>query len=222
MTCFSHVFCASLQRIIFVTTILSSTLAIAGRPLTVDDANTNDKGEGHVEMWAARESGALHTLNVAPAYGVADGWEIGAQFTRDRTTPASTTALQLKWRITASQEEGCNVGAVVGAARTKGLESTTRTINGLFTCNHPKWGSLFLNLGSSKVGTDGAMRTWGAAIEREFASVTPSLEWYGSQGSKPAVQFGLRGDVAKNVQLDGTVGRVGDENIVSIGLKLQF
>lgn len=202
--------------------IMSCTAAMAGRPLTVDDANTNDKGAGHVEMWAARESGHVNTFNVSPAYGVIDGLEIAAQFSRDRTTPATVSSLQAKWRITASEENGCNLGIVAGGARTRGLSGTTRYVNGLVTCNGKGWGSMHINLGSVKPGEESSARTWGVAIEHEFSGVTPSLEWYGSQGQRPTVQLGLRGDVTKNVQIDGTIGRVDGETIYSVGLKLQF
>jgi hypothetical protein len=203
---------------------MSCTTAMAGRPLTVDDANTNDKGAGHVEMWVARESGRVNTLNVSPAYGLLDGFEIAALIARDRTSPATTSAVQAKWRITVIEENGCNLGAVAGAARTRGSEShdTTRYVNGLVTCNGKDLGSVHFNLGTAKQTGESSSRTWGVAVEREFASVTPSVEWYGSQGSKPTVQVGLRSEVAKNLQLDGTVGRVEKETIYSVGLKLQF
>jgi hypothetical protein len=203
---------------------MSCNAAIAGRPLTVDDANTNDKGAGHVEMWVARESGHVNTFNVSPAYGLFDGFEIAALVARDRTSPATTSALQAKWRITASEENGCNLGAVAGASRIRGSEShdTARYVNGLVTCNGKDLGSVHFNLGATKLSGESSSRTWGVAVEREFANVTPSVEWYGSQGAKPTVQVGLRNEIAKNFQLDGTVGRVGHETIYSVGLKLQF
>ena len=93
-----------------------ATPALAGRPLTVDDASVNDTGDGHVEAWYARQPGRLHTWTVAPAYAPIDGLELSASFTRDRTTPQSSEAVQVKWRITPVQESGCNAGAVLGVA----------------------------------------------------------------------------------------------------------
>ena len=43
----------------------------AGRPLTVDDANVNDLGEGHVEGWWTRAPGDSRSWAVAPAYSQA-------------------------------------------------------------------------------------------------------------------------------------------------------
>jgi hypothetical protein len=203
---------------------MSCNVATAGRPLTVDDANTNDKGAGHVEIWAARESGRVNTLNVSPAFGLLDGFEIAALVARDRASPATTSAAQAKWRITASEENGCNLGAVAGAARTRGSASrnTTRYVNGLVTCNGKGLGSVHFNLGTAKQTGESSLRNWGMAVERKFSGVTPSVEWYGSQGGKPTLQVGLRSEVAKNLQLDSTVGRVDKQTIYSVGLKLQF
>jgi hypothetical protein len=208
----------------FAATILvaSCGTVLAGRPLTVDDANTNDQGAGHVEMWAAREAGRADTLNVSPAYGLFDGLEVAAQFARNRTASATTSALQAKWRITASDENGCNMGTVVGAGRVSAVSGTTGYVNGLVTCNGKDWGSVHFNLGASKSRSISATRTWGVAVERELSGVTPSLEWFGSQGQKPTVQFGLRSEIVKNVQLDGTAARADGETAYSVGLKLQF
>jgi hypothetical protein len=199
-----------------------SGAAFAGRPLTVDDASTNDKGEGHVELWMARESGRITTFNISPAYAPFENFEIAALLTRDRTTPLTTSTLQAKWIFNSSQPNGCNVGATVAGARARGVDGTARALNGIVTCNGENVGSIHVNLGSSKAAGDASLRTWGVALEREFSGVTPSVEWYGGQGQRPTVQFSLRSEVVKNVQLDGSAGRVDGETIYSVGLKLQF
>ena len=83
--------------------LLGSTASWAGRPLSVDDANVNESGAGHVEMWVSREAAKGNLYNIAPAYAVADGVEIGALLSRDSAAQETLTALQAKWRITASQ-----------------------------------------------------------------------------------------------------------------------
>jgi hypothetical protein len=208
------VFCASVL-------LLTSFDVLAGRPLTVDDADTEDEGAGHVEIWAAREVGRVTTYNVSPAYGVFDGLEVSALFTRDQTTPATAAALQAKWRITAG-DEGCNLGLAAGATRTQGLSATARNVNGIVTCSSKAWGSVHVNAGGLKPAAGNTVWTWGLAHEREVLGLSLSLEWYGQQGQKPVVQTGLRKDVAKNLQLDGSIGRADRETIFSAGLTLRF
>lgn len=155
--------------------VLAATPALAGRPLTVDDASVNDAGAGHVEAWYARQPGRLHTWTVAPAYAPVNGLELGAAFTRDRTTPQSSAAVQAKWRITPVQDDGCNAGAVLGVAH-----------------------------------------------EREFGAITAHVEAFGQRLAKPTFQIGARKDIAKGLQLDGTLGRSNRETLVSVGLKVGF
>ena len=54
------------------------------------------------------------------------------------------------------------------------------------------------------------------------SAVTPHIEWFGSEGAKPTVQAGLRGEVAKGWQLDGTVGRGDGETVYTLGVKRSF
>lgn len=143
----------------------------AGRPLTVDDANVNDVGVAHVETWAERQADGSRLWTVAPAYGLANGVEIGASAARDATHQLTTVALQAKFRLTPLQPEGCNAGAVVGVAQTRGGTDADRVntpyVNGLFTCNLPA-GALHLNLGANRPTGGPTLATWGIAFEREL------------------------------------------------------
>jgi hypothetical protein len=91
--------------------------AQAGRPLTVDDANVNDTGAGHVETWWARAADGTRSWNVAPAYAPVEGLELAAVMARELRTGHVTQNIQAKFRITPSQDNGCNVGAVAGYSR---------------------------------------------------------------------------------------------------------
>lgn len=122
-------------RLALVAGLLASSSAHAGRPLTVDDANTDDAGTGHVEGWYARLPGHAHTWTVAPAYAPVDGLELGASVTRDRTAANTSQALRAKWRITPSQEAGCHTAAVLGATQTRRQGGTTPYLNSLLSCN---------------------------------------------------------------------------------------
>ena len=90
--------------------------AHVGRPLTVDDANVNEVGEGHVEGWWTRAPNGSRSWTVAPAYAPIQNVELGAGIAREQKTGLETQNIQAKFRITPSQDKGCNVGAVVGTA----------------------------------------------------------------------------------------------------------
>lgn len=195
--------------------------AFAGRPLTVDDANTNDKGAGHVEAWVARADGAT-VVNVAPAYAPLDGVELAATLSRDTTNKVNAGAVQLKVVLTERQDQGCNLGASGGFTHVGSGGGNGRFANGLVTCNAGKLGSLHLNLGVAKASGEASVRSWGVAVEHELGGVTPHVEAFGEKGSKPTVQVGARTEVATGVQLDGTVGRSDGRSVYSLGLKFTF
>jgi hypothetical protein len=200
-----------------------SGAALAGRPLTVDDAGTNATGEGHVEVWATRADG-VRSLNISPAYAVREGIELSATLSRETPDKTTTTALQAKFLLSPSLEKGCNLGLGVGVlrARTSGANENGSFINGIGSCNGMPLGNIHVTLGLVKPSKAAGTRTWGLALEREMGDLTPHVEYFGVEGSKPVVQVGLRGDVAAAVQLDGTVARSGDTTSYSLGFKLRF
>ncbi|MFO1326612.1 MAG: hypothetical protein U1F56_04570 [Rubrivivax sp.] len=195
--------------------------AFAGRPLTVDDANTNEKGAGHVEAWVARAHGAT-VVNVAPAFAPLDRLELAATLSRDTTNQVNASAVQAKVILTERQDKGCNLGASGGFAHVGSGGGNGKFVNGLFTCNAGDLGSLHLNLGLTKASGEASVKTWGVAFEHELGAVTPHLELFGEKGSKPTVQAGARTEVAKGIQLDGTIGRLDGRSVYSLGVKFQF
>ena len=180
----------------------------AGRPLSVDDANTNDKGAGHLETWVTRESGKTNTVNFAPAFAPVEGLELGALFSKDTTNRTNLTALQAKWRITPAQEKACNAAAVLGALHESHGGGNATYLNGIYSCNGNAFGNVHLNLGLVKAQGTSAHLSWGVALEREMGTVTPHIELFGiDDGSKPTLQIGARTQLSKTIQLDGTIGR---------------
>ncbi len=196
--------------------------AHAGRPLTVDDANVNDPGAGHVEIWSARLGDKSRGWTVAPAYGLMDGVEVGAAFTRDTTNKTRQTAVQAKFRFTPSSKDGCNWGGVIGAVHQSGSSGNAPYLNGLFTCNG-EWGSIHTNLGVVRPSGGPSLGTWGLAFERELSdAVTLHIETFGQRHDKPTLQVGARTMLGKSVQIDGTIGRQNRNAVFSLGLKLLF
>lgn len=211
--------------LVIATLGLQASLAMAGRPLVIDDANTNDKGKGHVEAWVTRADGAT-LFSLAPAYAVAEGLEIGGLLARESGSGGlRVSAAQVKWRITPSNEKGCNFAAVLGATRASagGVSSNASYLNGLATCNRGSAGSYHANLGVTQTnGGGGSATTWGIAYERGFGSVTPHIEWFGAEGSKPTLQVGLRGQLTDTLQLDGSLGHTDGVTIYTLGVKFTF
>jgi hypothetical protein len=54
-------------------TSLLAVSAQAGRPLSVDDANVNDKGVAHVETFWSRAADGSRSLTIAPTYSPLPG-----------------------------------------------------------------------------------------------------------------------------------------------------
>lgn len=194
--------------------------AQAGRPLVVDDANVNEPGHGHLEAWGAHSPGST-IWSLAPAYAPVEGLELGALLARDRGAGLTLTALQAKWRITPSQDNGCNFGAVAGASHATG-GGNTLYLNGLLSCNREELGSVHLNLGVARPRQGSTAMAWGIAYEREVMGFTPHVEWFGAEGSKPTFQLGLRTELMPGVQLDGSVGRNDGRSVFTLGTKFQF
>lgn len=209
------------SRLAFIACLLASGAAEAHRPLTVDDANTDDQGAGHVEAWYARQPGRAHTWTLAPAYAPIDGLELGAAVTRDRTAATTSQSLQAKWRITASQEAGCNTAAVLGASRIQGQGGSMPYVNGLLTCNSA-WGATHFNLGAQRPSGGAGVATWGLAHERDWGAVTVHAEAFGQRLAKPTFQVGARKDLTPRLQLDITLGRSNRETLVSMGINQSF
>lgn len=204
-----------------LTCTLLSTAAWAGRPLAVDDADVNDVGHGHVEMWFERTLGPSRSLIVAPAYSPVEGVEIAAAVARDTTASSTSMAIQAKWRITPVQEDGCNFGASASLAKTRGESGNTTGVTGLMTCNMPL-GAVNVNLGALRPAGESTVATWGLSLSHAFGSVTGHAEAFGQQQGKTTFQMGVRYDIAKNIQIDGTVGRSDGQTLYSTGLKFGF
>jgi hypothetical protein len=211
-----------LAALIPLTLCLLGCHAHAGRPLAVDDANVNEKGAGHVEVWVARDSNKIDTWNLAPAFAPVEGVEIGVSYAKARKNGNAEQAIQAKWRITPSQENGCNVASTLGSVHEKTVGSSPYLV-GILTCNSAL-GSVHVNLTRHNPKDEKNYNSWGVAFERAMGSVTPHVEVFGDDGSKPTVQFGAKTEIAPGLQLDATVGRDRQNvaNVFSLGFKYSF
>ena len=203
--------------------LLLANLCHAGRPLAVDDANVNDAGAGHVEVFYQRLAGPVHTTTVSPAYGVREGLEIAGLFNRDNTSDTNTSAIQAKVRLTAPQTQGCNLAASFGLSQPNVPGAGfSKFANGLATCNRMGVGSLHVNLGLINLPTGINTGVWGLAFEREFGPATGHIEVLGAENQLPTLQLGVRTLLTRSVQLDATLGSQQGETLYSFGLKFLF
>lgn len=217
-----HFFKRPLIALLPLTACLWASHAHAGRPLAVDDANVNEKGAGHVEVWVARDSDKVDTWNVAPAFAPVDGVEIGVGYAKARKNGNAQQAIQAKWRITPSQDNGCNVASTLGTVHEKSVGSSPYLV-GILTCN-TALGAVHVNLTRHNPKDAENYSSWGVALERAMGSITPHIEAFGDQGGKPTLQFGAKTEIAAGLQLDATVGRdrQNSANVFSLGLKYSF
>lgn len=209
-----------LVQLIALASITAALPAFAGRPLTVDDANLNDKGHGHVEAWAARDAGKADVLTVAPAFSPWEAVELVAVLARDRTASVTTTSLIGRFRITPPQASGCNVLAALGHRHDSPGGNQPFAYSAL-TCNSGAL-ALHVNLGAAKPSGASSFGTWGIGLEHATGRITPHLEAFGREHARPTFQVGARTEVAKGWQVDGTFGRSSGETLFSLGFKFQF
>lgn len=73
--------------------------AWAGRPLATDDAGTAERGACQIESWVERTDADHRALVLAPACGIAEGLELGADYTLPdpQETLRASAGLALKW-----------------------------------------------------------------------------------------------------------------------------
>ena len=198
-----------------------SSTCFAGRPLSVDDANTADAGTGNIDFWFTRAPGNVNGWTVSPAYGIADGIELGATWATDTTNNTSASTLQLKFRLTAAKDQGCNFGTSIGVTQASDVSGNTPFMSALVTCNLQS-GSVNLNLGLSRSPDSPTLKTWGLSFERELGTFTPHIEIFGVEQSAPTVQLGLRTMVTNSLQLDGSIGSTRGETTYTLGMRFFF
>ncbi|MFY7867213.1 hypothetical protein [Roseateles sp.] len=86
------------RRLCGLMILLLPTLAFAARPLSSDDASTADPGSCQLEGWGEK-SGGNRAWVLAPACGVAGGWEIGfdATYLRPQDEFRGDAGVAVKW-----------------------------------------------------------------------------------------------------------------------------
>jgi len=194
-------------------------VALAGRPLLIDDAATNAAGHGHVESWYDTEE---RTFNVAPAFAPIEGLELGAAIAKSNSSGETSYSLQVKKLFTSPQENGCNTGGTLGRTSVQNDNAYTLYGWGILSCQSAQWGTVHLNLGWIKERYGSSQQLTGFAFEYPLENFTPHAEWLRLEGEKNTMAIGARTELFKDVQLDGSYRVQDEQNYWTLGVKWQF
>ncbi|MFT4194754.1 hypothetical protein [Ottowia sp.] len=194
--------------------------AQAGRPMLVEDAGVEEPGAGHVEAWFERAPGQARNWTVAPAYAPVPGLELGAALARDTHGRQTVRQLQLKWQPGVSAEGRCQHALVAGFARPL-RGGNAPWLNGAVSCRIGP-GVLHLNLGAAKPAGGQPGATAGVAWEQDLGFATGHAEWLVARRARPVFNLGLRREIVRGLQIDGSLGRCEGRALFSAGLTLSF
>ena len=200
---------------------LLSASAHAGRPLSVDDANVNEKGVAHIETFWSRGADGSRTFTVAPTYSPIPGLDLTAVDTRTAAGGPHSQTLQAKLQVTAVQDKGCYFAWVLGATIWQKGDGQKSFVAANGSCNI-FGGSIHSSLMSTRNIEGKNEPSLGLAWEQNFGEWTGHIESVAQRASKPLVGIGLRKDVMPGLQLDGTWGKQGGKAVFSLGSKYMF
>jgi hypothetical protein len=211
--------------------IAASTAALAGRPLTTEDASVLDDKRCQVEAWIDRGRDASQAW-LAPACNFGGGieWQAGIARTRESgrsvTTATYAQAKGLFKEIDDASRWG--VGWVVGVNRDprreaqRGWKDPYALVPASFAAGDAL---IHANLGWSRDRAERRDRSiWGTAIEVPGgARVTWLAEAFGEGSQKPFLRAGARIGVVKDVfEIDVTIvsrpGGTREERYISLGV----
>ncbi len=189
----------------------------------VEDAVVGPAGSVQIESWYGRDAEGQNSWTIAPSLVLLESVEIGGQLIRDTSVKQNRQALHIKWSMTPAQANGCQLASVLGVERVKG-EADTHSVNAIMSCNDAeRGGAMHLNAGSLRPSAGPSLTTWGIAFELPASGrFIGHVEAFGQRGSAPTYQVGLRTDLSKHWQMDGTVGWLRRETLYSLGLKWSY
>lgn len=223
-TCAYHL----IHVVIVLTSCALPVAAWAGRPLSVDDAATNNVSQGHVEAWLTK-TGDGSGWSLSAAYAVAAGVEPALAFSKDRAGRWQARGAQLKVLLGAQGNDvACRKASSIGwtrvATRDLGGQDDVRTLTGIVSCQL-FGGDAHGNVGVSRQrGLEGLriVTSAGVAWEYDLQSVVVHVEALFATGAKPAWGVGTRLPLTKNFQLDGSRTVQQGSALTTLGVKWQF
>jgi len=205
--------------------------AVAGRPMTTDDAAITPLDECSAQTWLQADRQASETWFL-PACTFLPNLEVtvgGALHRGDRDYPIASA--QLKWLLHPEAPGEWGWAASLGWSRSDASDSVERgdarplVLLASYQARDESW-MLHVNVGTRDVSSGAARTSWGVAYEyAPAARMGAFAEMFGVRGDAPTVQTGLRYDlVPQRLSLNLTIGahlRDGlHEPFVTIGLNL--
>jgi len=200
---------------------LFSVSAQAGRPLSVDDANVNDKGVAHVETFWSRAADGSRSLTIAPTYSPLPGLDLIVADARTLSGGAHSQTLQAKMQVTSPKDNSCHFAWVVSATQWQKGDGQKSFVSANSSCDMGV-GALHASVVSSRDAVGRDTPSFGVAWEQSFGAWTGHIESIAQRAAKPMMGIGARTDVMSGLQVDGTLGRVGGKAMFSLGTKITF
>jgi hypothetical protein len=213
-----------MARAALLAALLLPGLALAGRPLSTEDASTLDDKACQLEAWADRTRGNVSDFNFVPACSVFDTeFQLGAIRTREAgSTFTSATYFQAKHAFRNVDDGAWGIGLVAGLARSLEREAKNDWGDPYFIVpvsfglgeDKDTRALLHLNIGTTRNRAEARNLTiWGIAIEKPVtARLTLLAEGFGENTRDPFIRAGGRYTVIDKFDVDLTyVTRAGGE-----------
>lgn len=209
---------------------LCSTLALAERPMAVDDAGALERGGAKLEFGWSRDD-AVRGYEGAAGFAPVDNVEVELGFGRGKDRDADPDAriravgAALKW-VPVQSETGLSAGLKYEYGRERvGGEGSSRVdaLAGLATWAFEQGPRLHANLGRELARDDEDADFWGLGLELPLtAQLDFVVETFGEEHSGPDRQAGLRYTLAEGVKISGAIGRGNDRKLANVGVAWEF
>ena len=206
-------------------------VALAERPMAVDDAGTLPRGGAKVELGWSRDD-AVKGFEGAVGYGPIDNVEVELGLSRakdDDVSPRQTfegVGAAVKW-VPLQQE----VGLSAGLKFEWGREEASDDAGGIALIALLGWGfesgqTLHLNLSREWIEVDDdteADNGWGIGTAYPLLEgLAITAEVFGSLYHAPDKALGLRYEVAEGLKLSGAVDRGSSRSFANLGVAWEF
>lgn len=220
-----------LRRVVLAVLAIASIPALAGRPLTTEDASIQDDKACQVETWIDRSREATQGWFVpACNFGANIEWQVGFARTReDASSRFSEAYFQAKTLWRPSEDAPWAIGLVTGVNRKqrethRGWENPYVIVPLSVTSEATGTTFHFATGWSHDRADDRDVTLWGVAAEK---AVTPRLtllaEAYGENAARPFFRAGGRYSLIRDrLDMDLTVvtrsGGTRADRLISLGL----
>lgn len=212
-------------------------LALAERPMNVDDAGTLDRGGAKVEFGWSKDD-QVKGFEGAVGYGPIDNVEVELSLARMKDSDASPeqtfkgVGAAVKW-VPLQQETGLSAGLKFEWGREKATDDAglDESADGKALIVLVGWGlasgqTLHLNLSREWVKVEGeteAGNGWGVGTAYPLTEqLALTAEFFGAQHSAPDRAIGLRYEIQDGLKLSGAIGRGNDRSFANLGIAWEF